>query len=84
MANSLFQGYRGNSGLARSSVNNASGVRTPLANVYIGIVVILALIYLTKYFYYIPLTVLGAIILSAIIFQVQYRVLRPIWRSKRK
>ncbi|XP_013100875.1 sodium-independent sulfate anion transporter [Stomoxys calcitrans] len=83
VANSIFQGYRGNSGLARSAVNNASGVRTPLANLYISIVVMLALVYLTKYFYYIPLTVLGAIIISAVIFQLQYHVIKPMWRSKR-
>lgn len=84
VANSLFQGYRANSGLARSAVNNASGVRTPLANLYIGLVVMLALVYLAKYFYYIPLSVLGAIIISAVIFQVQYHVIKPMWRSKRK
>lgn len=83
MANSFFQGYRSNSGLARSAVNNASGVRTPLANFYIGLVVMLALLYLTRYFYFIPLTVLGAIIISAVIFQVQYQVIKPMWRSKR-
>ncbi|XP_065371266.1 sodium-independent sulfate anion transporter-like [Calliphora vicina] len=83
VANSFFQGYRGNSGLARSAVNNASGVRTPLANLYIGLVVMLALMYLTKYFYFIPLTVLGAIIISAVIFQLQYHVIKPMWRSKR-
>uniref|UniRef100_A0A1A9VVG6 STAS domain-containing protein n=1 Tax=Glossina austeni TaxID=7395 RepID=A0A1A9VVG6_GLOAU len=75
VANSLFQGYRANSGLARSAVNNASGVRTPLANLYIGLVVMLALVYLAN--------VLGAIIISAVIFQVQYHVIKPMWRSKR-
>lgn len=84
VANSFFQGYRSNSGLARSAVNNASGVRTPLANLYIGLVVMLALMYLTKYFYFIPLTVLGAIIISAVIFQLQYHVIKPMWRSKSK
>lgn len=84
MANSFFQGYRGNGGLARSAVNNASGVRTPLANLYIGLVVMFALVYLTKYFYFIPLTVLGAIIISAVIFQLQYHVVKPMWRSKSK
>ncbi|XP_005183805.2 sodium-independent sulfate anion transporter [Musca domestica] len=83
VANSFFQGYRGNGGLARSAVNNASGVRTPMGNLYIGLVVMFALVYLTKYFYYIPLTVLGAIIISAVIFQLQYHVIKPMWRSKR-
>ncbi|XP_067617112.1 sodium-independent sulfate anion transporter isoform X2 [Eurosta solidaginis] len=83
IANSFFQGYRANGGLARSAVNNASGVRTPLANLYIGAVVVFALIYLTDFFYYIPKAVLGAIIMSAVIFQLQYNVVLPMWRSKR-
>ncbi|XP_053970200.1 sodium-independent sulfate anion transporter [Anastrepha ludens] len=83
VANSFCQGYRANGGLARSAVNNASGVRTPLANMYIGAVVVFALIYLTEFFYYIPKAVLGAIIMSAVIFQLQYHVILPMWRSKR-
>lgn len=84
VANSLFQGYRANGGLARSAVNNASGVRTPLGNFYIGLIVIFALLFLTEFFYYIPQAVLAAIIISAVIFQLQYHVILPMWRSKRK
>lgn len=80
----MFQGYRVNGGLARSAVNNASGVRTPLGNLYIGLVVIVALLFLTEFFFYIPQTVLAAIIISAVIFQLQYHVILPMWRSKRK
>ncbi|XP_017470316.1 PREDICTED: sodium-independent sulfate anion transporter-like [Rhagoletis zephyria] len=83
VANSFCQGYRANGGLARSAVNKASGVRTPLGNFYIGIVVMFALVYLTEFFYYIPKTVLASIIISAVIFQLQYQVIMPMWRSKR-
>ncbi|XP_037956543.1 sodium-independent sulfate anion transporter-like isoform X1 [Teleopsis dalmanni] len=83
IANSLCKGYRANGGLARSAVNNASGVRTPMGNLYIGLVVVVALMYLTEYFYYIPKAVLAAIIISAVIFQLQYHVIVPMWRSKR-
>ncbi|XP_004521359.1 sodium-independent sulfate anion transporter [Ceratitis capitata] len=83
VANSFFQGYRANGGLARSAVNNASGVRTPLGNMYIGAIVVFALLYLTDFFYYIPKAVLASIIISAVIFQVQYQVIVPMWRSKR-
>lgn len=84
VANSFFQGYRANGGLARSAVNNASGVRTPLGNMYIGAIVVFALLYLTEFFYYIPKAALASIIISAVIFQVQYQVILPMWRSKRK
>ncbi|XP_039947478.1 sodium-independent sulfate anion transporter-like [Bactrocera tryoni] len=83
VANSFFQGYRANGGLARSAVNKASGVRTPLGNMYIGAIVVFALLYLTDFFYYIPKAALASVIISAVIFQVQYQVIVPMWRSKR-
>ncbi|KAL5282901.1 SLC26A11.2 family protein [Megaselia abdita] len=82
IANSFFQGYRANAGLARSAVNHASGARTPMSNFYIGVVVVLALLYLTPFFAYIPKACLAAIIISAVIFMVQYSVVKPMWRSK--
>lgn len=84
IANSLFSGYRSNSGLARSAINNASGCRTSMSNLYIGLVVVLALSFLTEYFSFIPRAVLAAILISAVIFQVQYQIILPMWRSKRK
>lgn len=84
IANSLFCGYRSNSGLARSAINNASGCRTSMSNFYIGLVVVLALSFLTEYFCFIPRAVLAAILISAVIFQVQYQIVIPMWRSKRK
>lgn len=82
VVNSFFQGYRINGGLARASINSASGGRTPLINVYVGGIVILALMYLAEYFYYIPTAVLAAIIIAAVIFQLQYHVVIPMWKSK--
>lgn len=84
IANSLFSGYRSNSGLARSAINNASGCRTSMSNLYIGLVVVLALSFLTEYFCFIPRAVLAAILISAVIFQVQYQIVIPMWRSKRE
>lgn len=84
MATSLMSGYRSNGGLARSAVNNASGCRTNMSNLYIGIIVMLSISYLTEYFYFIPKAVLAAIIISAVVFQVQYQIVGPMWRSKRE
>ncbi|ALC47619.1 CG9702 [Drosophila busckii] len=83
IANSLVSGYRSNGGLARSAVNNASGCRTNMSNLYIGIIVVLSIQYLTEYFYFIPKAVLAAIIISAVVFQLQYQIVVPMWRSKR-
>ncbi|XP_018794273.1 PREDICTED: sodium-independent sulfate anion transporter-like [Bactrocera latifrons] len=80
---SFAQGFRGNGPLARGAVLNASGVRTQMSNLYTGVIVIFALLYFTPAFYYVPKAALAAIIVSATIFMLQYRVVKPMWHSKR-
>jgi len=51
---------------------------------FLGILVIFALLFCTPYLYYIPKAALAAIIIAAVIFMVEVRVVRPIYRSKSK
>lgn len=44
--------------------------------------VILALQFFTQYFEYIPKASLAAVIISAILFMVEYDVIKPMWRAK--
>lgn len=44
---------------------------------------ILSLLFFTPYFSYIPKSALGGIIISAVIFMVEVRVVKPMWRSKK-
>lgn len=83
IANSFVQGYPGTGALSRGAVNNASGVRTPFGGLYTGIIVILALLFFTPYFFYIPKAALAAIIIAAVVFMVEVRVIKPMWRSKK-
>jgi len=83
MVNSFAQGYPGTGALARGAVNNASGVRTPLGNLYTGILVLLALLFLTPLFFYIPKAALAAVIIAAVIFMIEVKVVKPMWRSKK-
>ncbi|ALC47618.1 maker244 [Drosophila busckii] len=83
VANSFVQGLRSNGGVARGAILNASGVRTQLSNLYTGVIVIVALLYLTPCFNYIPKAALAAIIIAAVVFMVQYRVIKPMWHSKK-
>uniref|UniRef100_A0A0K8TQT4 Putative sulfate/bicarbonate/oxalate exchanger sat-1 n=1 Tax=Tabanus bromius TaxID=304241 RepID=A0A0K8TQT4_TABBR len=83
IANSFAQGFPGTGSLSRAAVNNASGVRTPLGSLYTGALVILALLFLTPYFYFIPKASLAAIIIAAVVFMVEVKVVKPMWRSKK-
>ncbi|XP_029342725.1 sodium-independent sulfate anion transporter [Acyrthosiphon pisum] len=83
IGNSFFHAIPGTGSFSRSAVNAASGVRTPMGGLYSGILVIVALLFCTPYFYYIPKSALAAIIIAAVIFMVEIRVVKPIYRSKR-
>lgn len=84
IANSFVQGFPGTGSLSRSAVFNASGVRTPMANIYTSLLVIFALQFFTPYFYFIPKATLAAIIIAAVIFMVEVKVVKPMWRTKSK
>ncbi|KRT81695.1 hypothetical protein AMK59_5720 [Oryctes borbonicus] len=69
---------------SRSAVNHASGVQTPLGGIFTGALVLLALSFLTPYFAYIPKASLAAVIICAVIFMIEYEVVKPMWRSNKK
>jgi MFS superfamily sulfate permease-like transporter len=80
--NSFVQAYPGTGALSRGAVFNSSGVQTPLANLYKSILVIVSLLFLTPLFYYIPKASLAGLIIAAVVFMVEYKVVKPMWRSK--
>ncbi|XP_044253545.1 sodium-independent sulfate anion transporter-like [Tribolium madens] len=67
----------------RSAVANSSGVRTPLQGIYSGTVILLALSFLTPYFYYIPRSTLAAILISAIITMFDYEIFPKLWKCNK-
>ncbi|CAH2106328.1 unnamed protein product [Euphydryas editha] len=68
---------------SRSAVNHASGVATQFGSIYTGVLVLLALSLLTPYFYYIPKASLAAVVICAVVFMIEYEVVKPMWRSRR-
>lgn len=82
VANSFVQGFPGTGSLSRGAVNNASGARTPMGSLYTGVLVVCALLFMTPLFAFIPKASLAAIIMAAVIFMVEVKVLKPMWRSK--
>ncbi|XP_047529810.1 sodium-independent sulfate anion transporter-like isoform X1 [Vanessa atalanta] len=68
----------------RSAVSHSSGVRTPAAGLYSGIITLLALNYLTKYFFFIPKACLSSVLICAVIFMVDVGTARRLWRERRR
>ncbi|KAK5640923.1 hypothetical protein RI129_009470 [Pyrocoelia pectoralis] len=67
----------------RSAVAHASGVRTPMTGLYVGTIILLALTFLTPYFYYIPKSSLSAVLISAVVFMVDYKIVPKLWRTNK-
>ncbi|CAH0579550.1 unnamed protein product [Chrysodeixis includens] len=83
MAGSLVHAMPTCGAFTRSAVSHASGVRTPAAGLYSGIITLLALIFLTQYFYFIPKACLSAVLICAVVFMVDVSAVRELWRRDR-
>jgi len=67
----------------RSAVGSASGVQTPMAGLYSGTMALLALSFLTPYFYYIPRATLSAVLISAVLFMIDLKIIKLLWRGSK-
>jgi len=47
----------------------------------VGIMALLALSFLTPYFYYIPRATLSAILICAVVFVIDLRIIKSLWRG---
>ncbi|XP_053692779.1 sodium-independent sulfate anion transporter [Sabethes cyaneus] len=81
---SFFSSIPVTGSFSRSAVNHASGVKTPIGGIYTGALVLLALGLLTPYFQFIPKAALSAVIISAVVFMIEYEVIRPLWRCNKR
>lgn len=67
----------------RTAINNSSGVRTSLGCAVTSIMLLLSLALLTDAFYFIPKATLASVVISAMIFMVDYRGIAEIYRVKK-
>ncbi|KAJ9585618.1 hypothetical protein L9F63_002588, partial [Diploptera punctata] len=68
----------------RSAVSNASGVRTPMMGLYSATLIVLALSLLTPYFYYIPRATLAAMLITAVVFMIDWEIFKPVWKTSKR
>ncbi|WP_394974019.1 SulP family inorganic anion transporter [uncultured Croceitalea sp.] len=78
---SLFQSFPANAGLSRTAVNVDEGAKTGIASLISVVVVGLVLVFLTPFFYYLPKSVLGAIILVAIYGLIDLKYPKQLWKQ---
>lgn len=79
----FLSGYAGSGSLTRSMVNYESGARTPLAAVFSGLWVLLAVLVLAPLAVYLPRTALAAVLLATAYGMVDWHEIGRIVRSSR-
>ena len=84
VAGSFFSSLPITGSFSRSAVNEQAGARTPLSNGFAAIVVGLIVLFLSSYFYYLPESVLAAIIIMAALGMVDIEELRYLYHTKPK
>ena len=80
---SLFQSYPATGGFSRTAVNHDAGAKTGVAAIFSAVVVGLTLLFFTTFFYHLPTSVLGAIILVAVAKLIDLSYPKRLWKNNR-
>jgi SulP family sulfate permease len=80
---SFFQSYPTTGGFSRTAVNDQAGARTGVAPLISALVVGLTLLFLTRFFYFLPQTILAAIIMVAVFGLIDFKYPRQLFSHRR-
>ena len=80
---SFFQSYPTTGGFSRTAVNDQSGAKTPLASLISVALIALTLLFFTPLFYYLPKSILAAIILVAVFGLIDIQYPKKLWKSNK-
>lgn len=81
---SFFGCYPTTGGFSRSAVNDQAGAKTNLAAIISAVLIGLTLLFLTKFFYFLPKAILGAIIMVAVFGLIDFKYPVFLWKSKKE
>jgi SulP family sulfate permease len=84
LAGSLFQSFPVTGGFSRTAVNVESGARSQVSALVSAGVIAVTLLFLTPLFHHLPLAILAAIIVVAVVNLVDIRGARALWKVDRK
>ena len=75
----VLQGFPVDASLSRSAVASGAGVRTRLSGLFVAVLLVATMLFLTPLFDGLPQATLAAIIIAAVIGLVDWRGFRQIW-----
>ena len=80
---SFFQSYPTTGGFSRTAVNDQAGASTPLSSLFAASLIALTLLFFTPLFYHLPLAVLAAIIITAVLSLFDVKLPIKLWKNNR-
>ena len=80
---SFFQSYPVSGSFSRTALNYATGAKTGISSVISSLSVVLALLFLTPLFTYIPKTALAALVISAVLLLFHPKEVFELWTKNR-
>ncbi|BFF90347.1 sodium-independent sulfate anion transporter [Drosophila madeirensis] len=84
MFGSCVQAMPSSGAFTRYAISTACGLKTPMANLYLGIIVLLALSFLSPYFNFIPEATLAAILICSIFTLLDFKLPLRLWRDSKR
>jgi len=78
---SLSQAFPVSGSFSRSAVNLNAGAVSGLSNVFAGLIVLVALLFLTPLLYHLPQAVLAAVIMMAVIGLINFKAIVHAWHT---
>ena len=80
----FFQAYPTTGGFSRTAVNDQAGARTGMASLISAGIIALTVVFLTPYFYYLPMAVLASVIIVAVAGLFDAREMKELWEKDRR
>ncbi len=84
IAGSFFSSYTSTGSFSRSSLNQELGAKTNLTNIIAALVIVFTLLFITSWFFYLPTTILAAIIITSVINLIKWREIAYYWKADKK
>ncbi len=83
MIGSFFQSFPVTASFSRSAINVESGAKTPIASIFSALMVLLTLLFLTRFFYYLPNAVLASIIMVSVFGLIDFTYPKRLWKYRK-
>ncbi len=83
LVGSLFQSFPTSGSFSRTAVNFQAGGKTAVSSIVTGVIVLLSLLFFTKFIYYLPQVILAAVIIVSVSSLINVKKLKLIWSTSR-